>query len=116
MFAGNFAPRGGALCDGQLLQISQNSGSEKATLTPDQIPAHRHDLKPTSAEANRPSPANSHLATFKGEADATNPTDDLTLDPDTIPCAGGGLGHDNVQPFPCVNYIIALVGTFPSRN
>ena len=25
MFAGNFAPRGWALCDGQLLQISQNS-------------------------------------------------------------------------------------------
>ncbi|MCJ7808425.1 MAG: tail fiber protein, partial [Dehalococcoidia bacterium] len=24
MFAGNFAPRGYALCDGQLLQISQN--------------------------------------------------------------------------------------------
>ena len=25
MFAGNFAPRGWALCNGQLLQISQNS-------------------------------------------------------------------------------------------
>ena len=29
---------------------------------------------------------------------------------------GGGQSHDNMQPFLAVNYIIALVGTYPSRS
>jgi microcystin-dependent protein len=28
----------------------------------------------------------------------------------------GGQPHDNVMPFLCVNFIIALEGIFPSRN
>ena len=30
--------------------------------------------------------------------------------------AGGSQGHENVQPFTCVTFIIALEGIFPSRN
>jgi microcystin-dependent protein len=29
---------------------------------------------------------------------------------------GGGQAHNNLQPFLCLNYIIALQGIFPSRN
>ncbi len=30
--------------------------------------------------------------------------------------AGGGQAHTNMQPFLAINYIIALVGLFPSRS
>ena len=29
---------------------------------------------------------------------------------------GGSQSHTNVQPFLCVNFIIALVGVYPSRS
>ena len=29
---------------------------------------------------------------------------------------GGGQSHGNLQPYVCVNFIIALEGIFPSRN
>ncbi|PHR31936.1 MAG: phage tail protein, partial [Fluviicola sp.] len=30
--------------------------------------------------------------------------------------AGGNLSHTNIQPFLGINHLIALFGTFPSRN
>jgi microcystin-dependent protein len=33
-----------------------------------------------------------------------------------IAAAGGGQPHPNIQPFLVVNFCIALVGVFPSRN
>ena len=29
---------------------------------------------------------------------------------------GGNQSHTDIEPYLCVNYIMALVGTFPSRN
>jgi microcystin-dependent protein len=29
---------------------------------------------------------------------------------------GGSQGHNNMQPYLTVNFVIALVGIFPSRN
>ena len=29
---------------------------------------------------------------------------------------GGGQGHANIQPFQCINYIVALYGVYPSRS
>ena len=34
----------------------------------------------------------------------------------SITSTGGGQAHENMTPFQCVNYIIALQGTYPSRN
>jgi len=34
----------------------------------------------------------------------------------TVGNTGGGRSHTNIQPYNCVNYIIALQGIFPSRN
>jgi microcystin-dependent protein len=33
-----------------------------------------------------------------------------------VTTVGGGQSHANVQPFQCINYIIALVGVYPSRT
>jgi microcystin-dependent protein len=39
-----------------------------------------------------------------------------TLSPNSISNAGGSQAHENEQPYLVLNYIIALVGVFPSRN
>jgi microcystin-dependent protein len=162
MFAGNFAPRSWALCDGQLLAISQNdalfsllgtiyggdgrttfglpdlrgripihagsgpgltprslgsrSGNEKVTLTEAQIPRHNHRLRAVQSRANSGDPQGALLAA--ADADVYASSGSLTnLAGDSIADSpGSGQSHDNIQPFLCVNFIIALVGVFPSRN
>jgi microcystin-dependent protein len=150
----NFAPRGWALCDGQILPINQNqslysllgttyggdgrtsfalpdlrgrvpvhvggghslgqkSGEEGHALTVDEIPAHTHPAKGTSAQASeqRPSgelPADTEVNTYK----ANGPLVSMNL---STTNTGGGQGHNNMQPFLTLNFAIALQGLFPSR-
>jgi len=39
-----------------------------------------------------------------------------TLSPSSTSIAGQGQAHNNMQPYLCVNFIIALEGIYPSRN
>lgn len=157
IFAGNFAPRGWAFCDGQLLPIAQNtalfsligttyggdgrtttalpnlqdraamhpgrgpgltprrlgesSGSEAVTLSEAQIPAHTHTPSASSAAANLNTPNSSRkLGSAKIYGSATDLVEMSTHN------TGGGQAHNNMQPYLGLNYIIALVGLYPSRS
>lgn len=160
LFAGNFAPRGWTLCDGQLLAISQHqalfsiigttyggdgkttfalpdlrsrvpiqpgqgpglshyqlgerTGSESVTLTTTQIPSHTHQLRASDQDpSGRPDPRNNSLALadIYASADAGD-----AMSPTSIANTGGNQPHTNVQPVLALNFIIAMVGIFPSRN
>jgi microcystin-dependent protein len=159
MFGGNFAPRGWALCDGQLLPINQNQalfsllgttyggdgrttfglpdlrgrlamhpgngpglsprrlgekgGTEQNTLTTPQLPAHNHTLA-AKEEANAADPDGTFIAGSGFNAFGT--AADKTMNTTAIGNTGGGQAVNNIQPFECVNFIIALQGIFPSRN
>jgi len=168
-FAGNFAPRGWAFCDGQLLPIAQNSalfsilgttyggdgrttfalpdlrgripihtgqspggsidfrlgfraGEEEHTLTQLEMPSHSHAL-PANAGAgslvgptsNSPSNAYPAEAALAGRAVTKyNSTSDTTMG--ATDSQGTRQAHNNMQPSLALNYIIAIVGIFPSRN
>ncbi len=170
MFAGNFAPRGWALCDGQLLAISENSalfsilgttyggdgrttfglpdlrgrvpmhagsgpgrtprslgsagGSETNTLNVNQLPSHTHDAQakvqtPASNDiGNQHSPEGNYPAASKEEpyTDAANTSMGEVKAEVTVGNTGANQPINNVQPFQCVNYIIALQGEYPSRS
>ena len=169
MFAGNFAPRGWAFCDGQLLSISTNTalfailgtiyggdgrttfglpdlrsrapmhpgkgpgltrrrlgekaGFDTVTLTVQQLPSHTHQLKGVSALSNLDVPAaNNSPAAVLGLAagafaDLYGPAAGLgDMAADHLGQTGAGAVHDNEQPHTVINFIIALVGIFPSRN
>jgi microcystin-dependent protein len=173
MFGGNFAPRGWALCDGQLLQISQNTalfsllgttyggdgrttfqlpdlrgrfpmhpgsgaglttrrlgekgGTETVTLNTNQIPAHGHTgdgtVKVSGDAANTNNPTGNALALAEAYSDQpfpTSPATPLKLRANSVEVTtadtGGGQSHNNMPPYQCVNFIIALQGIFPSRN
>ena len=166
IFAGNFAPRGWAFCDGQLLPISQNTalfsligttyggdgrtttalpnlqgrapmhpgrgpgltsrrlgqrgGVETVSLTEAQMPSHTHQLRASTDEAEEDgekSPVNAvtgvvenNQAIYNTNTNNLEPMGNVLLD------AGGSQSHNNLQPFLAMNFIIALVGVYPSRG
>src|SRR5262245_25418296 len=172
MFGGNFAPRGWAFCNGQLLSIAQNTalfsilgttyggngqttfalpnlqgrvavhpgqspgtssyslgetaGTENVTLTQNQMPMHTHATTATinanaSASRTTESPAGTVPASVSGQnIYAAAPDGTTTMNAGmasvTVAPTGGSQPFSVVQPFQCVNYIIALEGIFPSRN
>lgn len=155
MFGGNFAPRGWAKCDGQLLPISTNTalfsilgttyggdgrttfalpdlrgkapmhaghgpglsdrrlgskgGSESNTLNITQLPSHSHSVSLTKAQEGLASSAQN--AVEAGNA-ASNSANIEFVSENT----GGNQPVNNMQPYLAINYIIALIGIFPSRS
>ena len=164
IFAGNFAPRGWAFCDGQLLPIAENTalfsligttyggdgrttmalpnlegrapmhpghgpglttrrlgeriGVETVTLSEAQIPSHSHTLRANSSSASGSSPASttSLAAAFPASFYSTSGAGLADMASETLSTSGGSQSHDNLQPFLTLNFIIALVGLYPSRS
>ncbi|MDO6595505.1 tail fiber protein [Oceanihabitans sp. 2_MG-2023] len=165
MFGGNFAPRGWALCNGQLLDISQNTalfsllgttygGDGRTTfglpdlrgrvpvhagngpglpsvslgqkgglasykLNANQLPSHTHAAhiqaaNPITRGEGTASPDGAYPA--EGGVYSTGKNVAMASDSVAVGATGGGQDVSNMQPFQSVNYIIALVGTFPSRS
>lgn len=161
MFAGNFAPRGWALCNGQILPIAQNtalfsilgttyggngqttfalpdlrgrvpmhpgqgpglsnhdlgeaSGSETVSLTVNNMPAHNHPANATNAAGSATRPGGNVPAATGAGSYAPGPGT-APMSPAFIGAIGGSQPFNNLQPYLCVNFIIALEGIFPSRN
>jgi microcystin-dependent protein len=165
IFPFNFAPKGWAFCDGQILPISQNtalfsllgttyggdgkstfalpdlqgsapmqpgqgqglslrdlgemSGVESITLLVSEIPVHTHTQMASSQQGDiqEPTPTTS-LARPVGALPYVpgSPAPPLVLmAPQALPPAGGGLPHNNMQPYLTFNFCIALQGVFPPR-
>lgn len=160
IFAGNFAPRNWAFCDGQLLPIAQNTalfsligtiyggdgrstmglpnlkdrapmhpgngpglssrrlgekiGVQEVTLSPAQLPSHSHNLLSfTSTTDDTPSASvGVGNAPIYGPGTGTK----VPMDSNAVQANGGGQPHNNMQPFLAMNFIIALIGLYPSRS
>jgi microcystin-dependent protein len=89
----------------------QVGGAETVTLTQLQMPTHTHPLNATDADQTTNRPNNAVFARggfYAGTGDGTQMA--------PLPTAGGSQPHENHQPFLVMNYCIALLGIFPSRN
>ena len=93
--------------------LGQQAGSENVTLLATQIPAHNHPLNASSGAASDTVP-NGNVLSEGGIY--TNAAVNAQMNPTAIGISGGNQPHSNMQPFTCVNFIIALEGIFPSRN
>jgi microcystin-dependent protein len=143
IFAGNFAPMGWALCQGQTLPINTNTalfsllgttygGNGTTTFNlPNlagrcNLPSHAHPYSPTvnnaNATVNDPTgaiPAVVNAGTGRNPAEYpayTKNTSTGTAAAQMTGVTGQGIPVSNMQPFLVINYIIALVGIFPSRG
>jgi len=162
IFGGNFAPRGWAFCNGQLLPIAQNTalfsligttyggdgrtttalpniqgravmhpgrgpgltsrrlgergGVSNVTLTQQQMPSHNHTMKASSMAAETGQPDNAQFADAAPLKNYASLSDNEMLAAETISANGSNRSHNNDQPFCGLNFIIALVGLYPSRS
>ena len=97
--------------------IGSSGGSETVTLDANQLPAHSHGLVAVPAAGGIGTPQNNLLAKATTTVYAApQPGKTATLAPTTIASAGGNQPHDNLMPFCCINYIIALQGIYPTQN
>jgi microcystin-dependent protein len=87
-------------------------GEESHILSQSEIPAHTHQIRASSTTGNQPTP--SILAsvdnTYRSASDLT------TINPETLANSGGSQAHENRPPYLTLNWCIALLGIFPSRN
>jgi microcystin-dependent protein len=165
MFPFNFAPRGWATCDGQLLSISQNTalfsllgtfyggdgkttfalpnlqgsvpihqgsgagltprvigetgGEQAVTLVVSEMPLHSHQISASIVAQDLPNPANNLWAPQSGRTPpniySSGPANTV-MSPLVIGISGQSLPHNNMSPYLCVNFCIALQGIFPPRG
>ena len=162
MFAGNYAPRGYALCDGAILNPSQNTplfsllgtiyggngrfnfalpdlrgrvpihqgdgrgltprrignagGAATVSLTTDELSTHTHPFQASTVDGGSRTPANTVVShTAEGNFYATT-APSVDMDSKAVEGTGGGQPHLNLMPYLAINFIIALTGTYPSRN
>ncbi len=164
MFAGNFAPRSWAFCDGQLLAVSSNdalfsllgtmyggdgrttfglpdlrgrlpvhaggsagpgltnrnlgskSGGENVTVNSTELPTHTHSFAATTSAGSQSDPSGQVVANNASVKMFIEDSPGVSMASTALTAAGGTASHTNLMPTLCVNFIIALFGTYPSRN
>jgi microcystin-dependent protein len=99
---------------GQGYNVGQVGGEASHTLTINEMPAHNHPGM-GSGTANGTSPNGTVWAPADGSLQFF-PSPNTTMSPAAISNAGGSQPHNNEAPYLVLNFIIALVGIFPSRN
>lgn len=111
--------------------LGQKAGVEDVTLHTTQIPSHTHAINATGTlrvvreDGNTAEPAGAAIANVSPDntlaynnstaPDADAAAGSLKLDIQALN-TGGTQSHTNMQPYLAVNFIIALEGTYPSRN
>jgi microcystin-dependent protein len=160
IFSFGFAPKGWAMCNGQLLAINQNqalfsilgttyggngqttfalpnlqgsipihfgtdpfgnnynegqkAGEATHILTLGELPQHTHTLNAANP-AGTAAPAN-NLPGKGTSAPFYDGAPNTTMNPLSVTNTGGSQPHENMSPYLTINFCIALVGIFPSRN
>jgi len=99
--------------------LGEASGVESITLLVSEIPVHTHSIATHNldfADLQNPAPTVILGKSADNLAYQTTVNANLTqLAPQTLPPAGGGLPHNNMQPYLTLNFCIALQGIFPQR-
>ncbi|WP_025764202.1 phage tail protein [Dyadobacter tibetensis] len=174
MFAGDFAPSGWELCNGQLLSISSNQalfsligtfyggdgettfalpdfrgrvpihagngpglsqyrlgqkgGAEQVTLTNNNLPTHSHTATIKMGVSDQPGNTSNPIGSILANSGAfdkeytdqdttgTLGTTSVTVSPTHPSPSGNTVPVNLIQPYNQVNYIIALIGIYPSAN
>jgi microcystin-dependent protein len=97
-------------------QQGQKGGQETHTLQSSEMPSHTHPVTIAAANENN-TPKNRPGGNVLGAANIYDAaaTADAALGGVNVGAAGNNAPHENRQPYLAVNYIIALVGIYPTH-
>lgn len=102
-----------------LRDLGESGGEQTVTLLQSEMPAHSH-----IAQASTAGGADSPTGNAWGESKlgktplnvyAASGANNVSMSPLALSVAGGSLPHNNMPPYQCLTFIIALQGIFPSR-
>ncbi len=96
--------------------IGQAAGQESVTLLSNQMPVHNHSLAVNSSGGTSDNPAGNYMASNSEGIKQYSNSAGFNANTASIGNVGGSQPHNNMPPYLCVNFIIALFGIFPSRN
>ncbi len=94
--------------------MGEEGGVESVTVTTQQIPVHSHLFAAKTASGTQPNPGGNLLANSQGPLPYIQENPDGNLNGAAVQPVGGSQPHDNMQPFLCINFIIATEGIYPS--
>jgi microcystin-dependent protein len=94
------------------------AGEETHPLTEAEIPGHDHTVQGTNNAQNLIDPTDALQAKTAGGRRSVTPyvTGNNLTPMVATSSSGSGSGHNNMQPYLTLNFVIALQGLFPSRN
>ena len=103
--------------------LGEMSGVESITLLQSEMPIHTHSLQAVTADATTDNPEGALLSqgawSFQGNGGAvaiySTDAPNTAMAVTAIGLTGGGLPHNNMQPYLTLNFCIALQGIFPQR-
>jgi microcystin-dependent protein len=100
------------------VNLAQTGGSPTVTITVSTMASHSHPyVASTTLSAQGGASPQGNVVAQSSTAKmyiAANPTADLAAN--AIGNTGGSQPHENMQPYLCVDFIIALFGVFPSQT
>ena len=102
-----------------LHDLGETGGAETVTLLQSEMPAHTHGLMGANfpGDVQVPTPTKALARSTNGNAYQDNTSANLvTMNPQVLPPAGGGLPHNNLMPYLTFYFNIALQGIFPPRG
>jgi microcystin-dependent protein len=98
--------------------LGQKGGAERVTVNAAEYPTHTHAVGVTAAAAGSPNPGGGVLAaapstTSRFSSEPPSATDALNSAVCSM-AAGSSMPHENRQPYVVCNWIIALMGIYPT--
>ena len=97
-------------------RLGQKAGSPNHTLNTAQMPSHNHTVLCTTDDGDGDDPEGNVLAKTDGANIYKNVTPGESMKNPTTNSVGNGQQFSVQNAYLGINYEIALVGTFPSRN
>lgn len=91
-------------------------GQESVTLSIAEMPSHSHDVLASNAVGSQAAPGGAMLASSPTVRLYRPTPSNVNFDAAATGSVGGGQSHNNLMPYLCVNFIIALFGVYPSRS
>jgi microcystin-dependent protein len=96
--------------------LGVKSGTEIETLSIDHLPNHNHNMKASSDAGTQNNPHGEFLAASPNVRLFRPAAPNVALNNESISNVGGSQEHQNLMPYLCIHFIIALFGVYPSRT
>ncbi len=95
-------------------ELGGSGGESSVTLVKSEMPFHIHVVQSHGEPGDLRSPQGNSLA-VSTDAHVYGRTADALLDTSSVKNEGGGMAHNNMQPYLTLSFCIALLGVVPER-